>query len=66
MSMFDSSALWLQVSDISAINKAIVCILIYGDDSADHFRKTESPAWKLAYDELKYAITLEMKYKIVN
>ena len=26
----------------------------------------ESPAWKLAYGEMQYAITLEMKYKIVN
>ena len=27
---------------------------------------TESPVQKLAYDKMQYAITLEMKYKIVN
>ena len=26
----------------------------------------ENPAWKLTYGEMQYAITLEMKYKIVN
>ena len=35
-------------------------------DSNDNVLEQESPAQKLAYGKIQYAITLEMKYKIVN
>ena len=39
---------------------------VANDKATNEIRRQESPAQKLAYDEMQYTLTLEMKYKIVN